>query len=305
MRVANNVLELIGKTPVVKLKGLTSQSAADLFVKLESFNPAGSIKDRPAVYMIEKAEKEGRLSKGSIILEATSGNTGIALAMAACVKGYPIEIVIPENMSEERKKILTAYGAKLVFTPAAKGMKGAVAEAEQMAKNDSRYFLVRQFENLDNPESHENYTAKEILEQMDYKLDAFVCGVGSGGTITGVAKVLKEVLPEILIVAVEPYNSAVLSGKAVGAHSIQGIGAGFVPPVLNTKLIDKIITVKDEEAFSTCQELARKEALLLGISSGATIYAAKNIAAELGPGKKILAIAPDGAEKYMSMDIFS
>lgn len=305
MRVANNVLELIGKTPVVKLKGLTSQSAADLFVKLESFNPAGSIKDRPAVYMIEKAEKEGRLSKGSIILEATSGNTGIALAMAACVKGYPIEIVIPENMSEERKKILTAYGAKLVFTPAAKGMKGAVAEAEQMAKNDSRYFLVRQFENLDNPESHENYTAKEILEQMDYKLDAFVCGVGSGGTITGVAKVLKEVLPEILIVAVEPYNSAVLSSKAVGAHSIQGIGAGFVPPVLNTKLIDKIITVKDEEAFSTCQELARKEALLLGISSGATIYAAKNIAAELGPGKKILAIAPDGAEKYMSMDIFS
>lgn len=304
MRVANNVLELIGKTPVVKLNGLISEGAADLFVKLESFNPAGSIKDRPAVYMIEKAEKEGRLSKGSIILEATSGNTGIALAMAACVKGYPIKIVIPENMSEERKKILAAYGAELVLTPAAKGMKGAVAEAEQMAKDDSRYFLVRQFENFDNPESHEIYTAKEILEQMDYKLDAFVCGVGSGGTITGVAKVLKEALPEVLIIAVEPYNSAVLSGKAVGAHSIQGIGAGFIPPVLNTNLIDKIITVKDEEAFLTCQELARKEALLLGISSGAAICAAKSIAEELGEGKKVLAIAPDDAGKYMSMNIF-
>lgn len=304
MRVANNVLELIGRTPVVKLNGFNTPGAADLYVKLEGFNPAGSIKDRPAVYMIEKAEKDGRLNKDSIILEATSGNTGIALAMAACVKGYPIVIVMPENMSNERKSLLAAYGAKVILTPASKGMKGAVEEAEKMAQEDPRYFLVRQFENENNPQSHELYTAKEILEQMDNKLDAFVSGVGTGGTITGVGKALKETLPEIKIVAVEPYNSAVLSGKTAGAHSIPGIGAGFVPPILNTGLIDQIITVKDEDAFEACRELARKDALLLGLSSGAAIYAARSIAQELGAGKKVLVVAPDDAGKYMSMNLF-
>lgn len=304
MRVANNVLELIGQTPVVKLNALTNPGEADIFVKLENFNPAGSIKDRPGLYMIEKAERVGKINQDSIILEATSGNTGIGLAMAACVKGYPIVIVMPENMSDERKKILIAYGAKLVLTPAAKGMKGAVAEAQRMANEDSRYFLVKQFENPDNAEAHEVYTGKEILEQMENDLDVLVCGVGSGGTITGAAKILKQALPNILIVAVEPANSAVLSGKAVGSHSIQGIGAGFIPPVLNTDFIDRVMVVKDEEAILACQELAHKEALLLGISSGAAIHVAKIIAKELGAGKRVLAIAPDGAEKYMSMDLF-
>lgn len=305
MRVVNSVLELIGKTPIVKLNSLASPGEADIFVKLENFNPAGSVKDRPGLYMIEKAEKEGIINRDSIILEATSGNTGIALAMAASVKGYPIVIVMPENMSEERKKILYLLGAKLVLTPAAKGMKGAVLEAERLAASDSRYFLVKQFENPANPESHSLSTGIEILEQMGNNLDAFVCGVGSGGTITGAGQVLKKALPNILIVAVEPESSAVLSGQPTGSHLIQGIGAGFVPPVLDIKIIDKIITVKDEDAISAAQELARKEAILLGTSSGAAIYAAKTLAKELGAGKKILTIAPDGAEKYISTELFT
>ncbi len=305
MRVVNSVLELIGKTPIVKLNSLASPGEADIFVKLENFNPAGSVKDRPGLYMIEKAEKEGIINRDSIILEATSGNTGIALAMAASVKGYPIVIVMPENMSEERKKILYLLGAKLVLTPAAKGMKGAVLEAERLAASDSRYFLVKQFENPANPESHSLSTGIEILEQMGNNLDAFVCGVGSGGTITGAGQVLKKALPNILIVAVEPESSAVLSGQPTGSHLIQGIGAGFVPPVLDIKIIDKIITVKDEDAISAAQELARKEAILLGTSSGAAIYAAKTLAKELGAGKRILTIAPDGAEKYISTELFT
>ena len=305
MRVVNSVLELIGKTPIVKLNSLASPGEADIFVKLENFNPAGSVKDRPGLYMIEKAEKEGIINRDSIILEATSGNTGIALAMAASVKGYPIVIVMPENMSEERKKILYLLGAKLVLTPAAKGMKGAVLEAERLAASDSRYFLVKQFENPANPESHSLSTGIEILEQMGNNLDAFVCGVGSGGTITGAGQVLKKALPNILIVAVEPESSAVLSGQPTGSHLIQGIGAGFVPPVLDIKIIDKIITVKDEDAISAAQELARKEAILLGTSSGAAIFAAKTLAKELGAGKRILTIAPDGAEKYISTELFT
>lgn len=304
MKVVNNILELIGETPIVKLNNISGAKEANIYVKLESFNPAGSIKDRPGLYMIEKAETEGLLSRKSIILEATSGNTGIGLAMAASIKGYPIVIVMPENMSEERKKILRFYGAQLVLTPAEEGMVGAVEKARTMAENNSQYYLIKQFENVYNVESHETSTAREILKQMGSDLDAVVCGVGSGGTITGIANVLKKAIPEIIIAAVEPANSAVLSGKSAGSHRIQGIGAGFIPLVLNIDLIDKIITVTDNEAVNTCKELARKEALLLGISSGAAVFAAIDLAKKLGNDKKILAIAPDGVDKYMSTELF-
>ena len=304
MKAANTVLELIGQTPIVRLNHMSDSGTAEVFVKLESFNPAGSIKDRPALFMIEEAERQGKLSQDSIILEATSGNTGIGLAMVAAIKGYPLVIVMPENMSEERKKVLSAYGARLIFTPAKLGMKGAVEKAEQLAQEDKRYFLVKQFENPANAQSHYLTTAQEILEQCEGRLDAFVCGVGSGGTITGIASLLKKSLPQVQIVAVEPYTSAVLSGNAAGPHKIQGIGAGFVPPVLNIDLVDRIYPVKDEAAFETCRLLARKEAILVGISSGATIYAALQIARELGSGHQVLAIAADGMDKYMSTELF-
>ncbi len=304
MRVAKNVLELIGQTPVVSLTNMRSRDGGEVYVKLEGFNPAGSIKDRPGLYMIEKAEEKGLLQPGSIILEATSGNTGIGLAMAASLKGYPIVIVMPENMSEERKKILRAYGAELVLTPAAEGMPGAVKRASSMAESDSRYYLVKQFENPANAECHEVTTAREILQQMGKNLDALVCGVGSGGTITGIARVLKQEIPAIKIVAVEPANSAVLSGNLAGPHKIQGIGAGFIPLVLNLELVDNIIAVTDEDAIETCHQLARQEALLLGISSGAAIFAALQLADKMGKGKKILAIAPDSADKYISTELF-
>ncbi|NLX01704.1 MAG: cysteine synthase A [Syntrophomonadaceae bacterium] len=304
VRVAKNVLELIGQTPVVSLTNMRSRDGGEVYVKLEGFNPAGSIKDRPGLYMIEKAEEKGLLQPGSIILEATSGNTGIGLAMAASLKGYPIVIVMPENMSEERKKILRAYGAELVLTPAAEGMPGAVKKASSMAESDSRYYLVKQFENPANAECHEVTTAREILQQMGKNLDALVCGVGSGGTITGIARVLKQEIPAIKIVAVEPANSAVLSGNLAGPHKIQGIGAGFIPLVLNLELVDNIIAVTDEDAIETCHQLARQEALLLGISSGAAIFAALQLADKMGKGKKILAIAPDSADKYISTELF-
>jgi len=304
VRVAKNVLELIGQTPIVSLSNVGSQDSGEVYVKLEGFNPAGSIKDRPGLYMIEKAEEMGLLQPGSIILEATSGNTGIGLAMAASLKGYPIVIVMPENMSEERKKILRAYGAELLLTPAAEGMPGAVKRASSMAESDSRYYLVKQFENPANAECHEVTTAREILQQMGKNLDALVCGVGSGGTITGIARLLKQEIPAIRIVAVEPANSAVLSGNPAGPHKIQGIGAGFIPRVLNLELVDNIIAVSDEDAIETCRQLARQEALLLGISSGAAIFAALQLADNMGKGKKILAIAPDSADKYISTELF-
>ncbi|MDD2586953.1 MAG: cysteine synthase A [Syntrophomonadaceae bacterium] len=304
MKVVNSVLELIGQTPVLKLQKMTAENDAEVYVKLEGFNPGGSIKDRPGLYLIEKAEKEGKLKPGSIILEATSGNMGIGLAIAASLKGYPLIIVMPENMSDERKKILRAYGAELILTPADQGMSGAVEKAQSMAASDPRYYMIKQFENHDNAESHEVSTAREILEQMGSNLDVLVCGVGTGGTITGIAKVLKATIPGIKIVAVEPFNSAVLSGKPAGTHKLQGIGAGFIPSVLNSELIDEIIPVKDDEAINTCRAMASKEALLLGISSGAAIFAALTIARQIGKDKKILAIAPDGAEKYMSTELF-
>lgn len=304
MKAAGTVLDLIGHTPIVRLNRMGEAGDGEVYVKLESFNPGGSIKDRPAFFMIEEAERQGLLTSDSVILEATSGNTGIGLAMVAAIKGYRLVIVMPENMSEERRKILSAYGAELVFTPAELGMQGAVEKARQMAEEDQRYFLVKQFENPANVESHYRTTAAEILEQCEGHLDALVCGVGSGGTITGIARLLKESLPNMQVVAVEPASSAVLSGKPAGPHKIQGIGAGFVPPVLNIDLVDRIFPVSDEAAFETCRMLARKEALLVGISSGAAIYAALHIAHELGSGHQVLAIAADGMEKYMSTELF-
>jgi len=304
MKAAGTVLDLIGHTPIVRLNRMGEAGDGEVYVKLESFNPGGSIKDRPAFFMIEEAERQGLLTSDSVILEATSGNTGIGLAMVAAIKGYRLVIVMPENMSEERRKILSAYGAELVFTPAELGMQGAVEKARQMAEEDQRYFLVKQFENPANVESHYRTTAAEILEQCEGHLDALVCGVGSGGTITGIARLLKESLPNLQVVAVEPASSAVLSGKPAGPHKIQGIGAGFVPPVLNIDLVDRIFPVSDEAAFETCRMLARKEALLVGIYSGAAIYAALHIAHELGSGHQVLAIAADGMEKYMSTELF-
>ncbi len=304
MKVVNNVLELIGETPVIKLNPAHDMGGAQVYVKLEGFNPGGSIKDRPGLYMIEKAEQEGLLKKDSIILEATSGNTGIGLAMAASVKSYPLVIVMPENMSDERKKILRAYGARLVLTPAGEGMPGAVRKAEQLAAADPRYFPIKQFENPANALSHEISTAEEIYQQMEGKLDALVCGVGSGGTISGIAKRLKQKIPGIEIVAVEPAESAVLSGNPPGIHKIQGIGAGFIPPVLNLEFIDNIFPVESDLAIQTCREMAARDALLLGISSGAAVYAALHVARRKGKGAKIMAIAADGADKYMSTELF-
>jgi cysteine synthase A len=304
MKVVNNILELIGETPVLKLNRMTGESDASVYVKLEGFNPGGSVKDRPGLYMIEKAEEQGQLRPDSVILEATSGNTGIGLAMAAAIKGYPIIIVMPENMSEERKKLMRFYGAELVLTPANAGMPGAVEKARQMAEADKKYFLVRQFENPANAESHEVSTAREIFEQMEGKLDAVVCGIGSGGTITGVAAGLKSRLPDIQIIGVEPAGSAVLSGKNPGPHKLQGIGAGFIPQVLNIQVIDRIIAVSDQDALEMCKQVARKEAVLVGISSGAAISAALKVAKEMDRDKKVMVIAPDGAEKYLSTELF-
>lgn len=304
MKAAHDMLELIGKTPVVRVNHLSQPNDAEVYIKLESFNPAGSIKDRPALYMIEQAEQQGILKSDSVIIEATSGNTGIGLAMVAAIKGYRLVIVMPENMSEERKKIMSAYGAELVFTPARDGMAGAVQKARDLTEQDRRYYWVRQFENTANAESHMHTTAQEILKQCEGRLDALVCGVGSGGTLTGVAQILKKEIPGIRIIAVEPYSSAVLSGGAVGPHKIQGIGAGFVPEVLNIDLIDRIVTVKDEEAMAACLLLARKEAIMVGISSGAAVHTALQIASELGTGRQVLAIAADGIDKYMSTELF-
>ncbi|MEA1962128.1 MAG: cysteine synthase A [Bacillota bacterium] len=304
MRVAENVLELIGQTPILRLGRMTGPDEGEVYVKLEGFNPGGSIKDRPGLFMIEKAEKDGLVRKGSVILEATSGNTGIGLAMAGSVKGYQVVIVMPENMSEERKKIMRAYGASLVLTPAEEGMAGAVEKARQLAEDDEKYFWVQQFDNHANAESHARSTALEILEQMDGKLDAIVAGIGSGGTITGIAEGLKKEIPSIQMIGIEPANSAVISGKMPGSHKIQGIGAGFIPSLLNLDLVDEIMAIDDIDAINTCRIVARKEALLLGISSGAAIFVALQKAKMAGPGYRVLAIAPDGAEKYMSTELF-
>lgn len=298
----NNVLELIGKTPVLKLNNFNLENAAEVFVKLEKYNPGGSVKDRAALGMIEAAERDGLLKEGSVIVEPTSGNTGIALAMIGKLKGYKVIIVMPDTMSKERRDLITAYGAELVLTEGIKGMKGAIEKAEEMVEKHG-YFMPQQFENFANSLKHYETTANEIYEDIK-DLDVFVAGVGTGGTLSGIAKRLKELNPNVKVVAVEPKSSPVISGGNPGAHKIQGIGAGFIPGIYEGKYVDEVMTVDDNDAIRTAVEFAEKESVLIGISSGAAVYAAIEIAKTIGAGKKVLAIAPDGGEKYISMGIY-
>ena len=298
----NGAIELIGKTPVLKLKNMVDKNSADVYVKLEKFNPGGSVKDRAALGMIEKAEREGILKKGSVIVEPTSGNTGIGLAMIGRIKGYRVVIVMPETMSKERRDLIKAYGAELVLTEGSKGMKGAIEKANELVK-EKGYFMPQQFENIANPEKHYETTADEIFEDIN-DLDVFVAGVGTGGTISGVGRRLKEKIKEIEVIAVEPSNSQVIGGKKPGAHKIQGIGAGFIPQNYKEEDVDKVVTVGDEDTIKTAIRFSRGEGLLVGISSGAAIFVALEIAKKLGKGKKVLALSPDGGEKYISMGIY-
>ncbi len=304
MRVANNILELIGQTPIVKLNRIIGKSDADVYLKLEYFNPGGSVKDRIALSMIEGAEKRGELKPGATILEPTSGNTGIGLAMVAAAKGYRAILVMPDTMSMERRNLLRAYGAELVLTPGAEGMKGAIAKAEEIARENPDYFVPQQFKNPDNVKVHLETTAEEVVEQMGGELDAFVAGIGTGGTITGVGTVLKEKYPHVEVIAVEPAASPVLSGGKPGPHKIQGIGAGFVPEILKTDIYDEVLTVENEEAFEWARRLAREEGILGGISTGAAVAAAMKIARRLGEGKKVLAVSPSNGERYLTTPLF-
>lgn len=298
----NGAIELIGKTPILRVTNMIDENSADVYVKLEKLNPGGSVKDRAALGMIERAEQEGLLKEGSVIVEPTSGNTGIALAMIGRLKGYKVIIVMPETMSKERRDLIKAYGAELVLTEGNRGMKGAIEKATEMV-NEHGYFMPQQFENVANPEKHYATTAEEIYEHIN-DLDVLVAGVGTGGTITGIGKNLKEKIKDIEIVAVEPSNSQVISGKNPGPHKIQGIGAGFVPQNYKQEYVDKVVAVSDEDAIKTAVDFAKSEGILVGISSGAAVYAAIEIAKKLGKGKKVLAIAPDGGEKYISMGIY-
>ena len=297
---AENILELIGSTPLVKLNRIVDDSMSYIYAKLESFNPGGSIKDRICLSMIEDAEKRGVLKPGSTIIEPTSGNTGIGLAMVAAVKGFKLILTMPETMSAERVYILESYGAQVILTPGMDGMIGAVKRAEELVKETPGSFMPHQFENPANPEIHRKTTAQEILKSLDGRLDALVAGVGTGGTITGVGEALKSSDPNIKIIAVEPADSAVISGGKAGPHNIQGIGAGFIPKVLKVDIIDRVITVTDEDAYSLSERLAREEGLFVGISAGAAAYAALNIAQEMGKGKTVVVILPDTGERYFS-----
>ncbi|MFJ5672823.1 cysteine synthase A [Bacillus safensis] len=302
-RIANSVFELIGNTPVVKLNRLVDEDSADVYLKLEYMNPGSSVKDRIALAMIEDAEAKGTLKAGDTLIEPTSGNTGIGLAMVAAAKGINAILVMPDTMSQERRNLLRAYGAELVLTPGAEGMKGAIKKAEELAEEHG-YFMPQQFSNEANAEIHRRTTGKEILEQFDGELDAFIAGVGTGGTITGAGEVLKEAIPSIQLYAVEPTDSPVLSGGKPGPHKIQGIGAGFVPSILNTEIYDGIIQVKNEDAFDLARKAAKEEGILGGISSGAAIYAALQTAKKLGKGKKVLAIIPSNGERYLSTPLY-
>ncbi|MFH1407292.1 MAG: cysteine synthase A [Candidatus Omnitrophota bacterium] len=301
-KITKNVFGLIGNTPLVKLTRITGVDSAEVLAKLEMFNPGGSVKDRIALAMIEDAEKKGFLKPGSVIIEPTSGNTGIGLAMVGAAKGYKVMLTMPETMSAERRQILKNYGAEIVLTPGEEGMKGAIDKANEILAKTKGAFMPQQFENPANPEIHRKATAKEILDATAGRIDAFVAGVGTGGTITGVGEVLKESNPEIKIIAVEPKRSPVLSGGKPGPHKIQGIGAGFVPKVLNTKIINEIIQVSDEDAFASAKKLAREEGLFVGVSSGAAAFAGLLVAAKLGKGKTVVVIFPDTGERYLSME---
>ncbi|WP_028777612.1 cysteine synthase A [Shimazuella kribbensis] len=304
MRVANNILELIGQTPLVKLNHIVGKADADVYLKLEFFNPGGSVKDRIALSMIEGAEERGELKPGDTIIEPTSGNTGIGLAMVAAAKGYRAILVMPETMSMERRNLLRAYGAELVLTPGAEGMKGAIAKAEELKKEHPAYFMPQQFQNTDNVKIHRETTAKELASQVDGKIDAFISGIGTGGTITGVGEILKESFPDLHVVAVEPTDSPVLSGGKPGPHKIQGIGAGFVPSILNTEIYDEIIKVENEDAFTWARKLAREEGILVGISSGAAVLAALKVARRLGAGKKVVVVIPSNGERYLTTPLY-
>jgi len=299
---AETVLDLIGGTPLIHLRRLPPEGAAEVWAKVERFNPAGSVKDRIAKSMVEAAEESGLLKPGGVIIEPTSGNTGIGLAMVAAVKGYRLILTMPETVSAERAALMRAYGAEVILTPGATGMKGAIAAAEELVREHG-FFMPLQFSNPANPEIHRRTTAAEILAQVD-RLDAFVSGVGTGGTITGVAEVLKPIWPDLWIVAVEPAGSPVLSGGSPGKHKIQGIGPGFVPQVLNTAAIDEIVQVADEDAAETTRRLAREEGILAGISSGAAAWAAIQVAGRLGKGKLVVTLLPDTGERYLSTGLF-
>ncbi|MGT2829192.1 cysteine synthase A [Streptococcus hillyeri] len=303
-KIYNNITELVGKTPIVKLNNIVPEGAADVYVKLEAFNPGSSVKDRIALAMIEQAEKDGKITPGDTIVEPTSGNTGIGLAWVGAAKGYKVVIVMPDTMSIERRKIIQAYGAELVLTPGSEGMKGAIAKAHEIAE-ERNGFVPLQFANPANPAIHEATTGREILEAFgETGLDAFISGVGTGGTVSGVSHTLKAVNPEVQIFAVEADESAVLSGEKPGPHKIQGISAGFIPDTLDTNAYDDIIRVASDNALATGRLIGAKEGFLVGISSGAAIYAAIEKAKELGAGKKVLALLPDNGERYLSTALY-
>lgn len=295
----NNVLDMIGNTPMIKLNNIGN---SNLYVKLEKYNPAGSIKDRAVYYMVENLEKNGILKKGDVLVEATSGNTGIALSMIGSLKGYKVIIVMPETMSVERRTLMKAYGAELILTDGSLGMKGSVEKMNKLLSENSNYISLKQFDNEYNPLAHYETTGVEIYNQVK-DIDIFVCGVGTGGTISGVGKHLKEQNPNIKVVAVEPEGSPVISKNKKGSHKIQGIGAGFIPKNYNKNVVDEVMTITDEESYKGVRIMAQKEGILVGISSGANIYAALKLC-EMYPDKKIVTVAPDGIDKYMSMGIF-
>jgi len=307
MKIAANVTELIGNTPLVRLNRITKGTKTEIIAKLESYNPAHSVKDRIGFAMIDAAERCGALTHGRIIVEPTSGNTGIALAMVAAAKGYKCILTMPETMSKERRMLLRAYGAELILTPGPDGMGGAIRKAEELAASDpDKYFLPQQFKNPANPEIHRKTTAEEIWRDTDGKVDILVAGIGTGGTITGVGEVIKSRRPSFRVVAVEPDASPVLSGGPKGPHKIQGIGAGFVPDVLNVKIFDEIIRVKDDDALETARRMAKEEGLLVGISAGAAVWAALQVAGRKeNTGKLIVVILPDFGERYLSTELFA
>jgi cysteine synthase len=306
MSIAEDVTQLVGNTPLVRLRRVTEGAVADVVAKLEYFNPGGSVKDRIGVAMLDAAEEAGLLKPDTIILEPTSGNTGIALAMVAAARGYKLVLTMPDTMSIERRVLLRAYGAELVLTPGKDGMPGAIAKAEELAKSDQRYFVPQQFENPANPAIHRATTAEEVWKQTDGKIDFFISGVGTGGTITGVAQALKERKPDAKFIAVEPAASPVLSGGQKGPHPIQGIGAGFIPPVLDEDLVDEIITVGNDDALDLARRLAKEEGLLVGISSGAAVVAALQVARRPeNKGKLVIVVLPSSGERYLSTVLFS
>lgn len=298
----HDITALIGQTPLVRLNRLSKEGSATIYGKVEFFNPGGSVKDRICLNMINEAERQGKLKPGGTIVEPTSGNTGIGLALVAAVRGYKLILVMPESMSMERASLLSSYGAQLVLTPAWEGMKGSIKEAESILAQNPSYFMPDQFSNPANPAMHKMTTAVEIWDALEGKIDAFVAAVGTGGTITGCGEFLKEKHPQVKVIAVEPATSPVLSGGDPGPHKIQGIGAGFVPKVLNRKILDRVVTVTDDEAYQTAKQLSKKEGLLVGISAGANVFAAQKIADELGSGKNVVTILCDTGERYISIE---